>query len=142
MAVPMSKKVGEGYKSLDKDRVLKEAVEKLKPYFDRLKRLGHMILVGGITPNARELLILNGQAVQLIPIKTAPTRKYYLHISGRAKLGTFLESDMLFLDIDLPCGCSLQVRYDLIDCSVSKLFVMDTCEEHREYEDGYDVEVW
>ena len=138
----MSKKVGEGYKSLDKGRVLRRTLEKLKTHFDRLKRLGYMIVVGGITPNARELLILSGQAVQLDPIMIFPTRKFYLHISGRAKLETFYDGDWFDVYVILPCECTLAVRYDLIDGVVSKLFVEDTCEEHREYRDGDDVEIW
>jgi len=141
----MSKNVEGEYKSSDRERIIEEAVRKIEPYLRELKKLGHVIIVGGITENARELLILNGMAVQLEPAESyfpCMSRKYYLHLSGRARLETSLDSDMLFLYVDLPCGCCLEVRYDLIDGIASKLFVEDTCEEHGEYRDGYDVEIW
>jgi len=141
MAVPMSKKVGEGYKSLDREELVKKTAEKIESHLAKLKRLGHMILVGGITPNAREVLALNGIVAQMTPLKNIPIKKYYIHLPGRVELGYAFDTDWLDVWVELPCGCSLVVRYDLICGETSKLFVIDVCDEHEGLIEP-DEEIW
>ena len=137
----MNKDVEGVKKSLGKEEIIEETVRKIESHLRELKRLGHIILVGGITPNAREVLALNGIVVEMTPLKHIPIKKYYIHLPARVKLGYAFDTDCLDVWVGLPCGCSLVVRYDLIYGDTSKLFVIDVCDEHEGLVEP-DEEIW